>query len=98
GYAQAALKAIFRFGYIYQKVGIILSDLVPNGHQQRSLFTELPDERLEKLSKVMDTVKQRYGRDRLRLASAGYDPTWHHRRAYLSPCYTTNWKDILKVK
>ncbi|HLL97309.1 MAG TPA: Y-family DNA polymerase [Spirosoma sp.] len=97
GYAQAALKAIFRFGYIYQKVGIILSDLVPDDHRQRGLFTEQPNERLGTLSKVMDTVNQRYGRDRLRLASAGYDPTWHHRRAYLSPCYTTKWKDILKV-
>lgn len=98
GYAQAALKAIFRFGYIYQKVGIILSDLVPDRHQQQSLFTEQPDGRMAKLSKVMDTVNQRYGRDRLRLASAGFDPTWHHRRAYLSPCYTTKWNDILTVK
>lgn len=65
GYAQAALKSIFAFGYEYQKVGIILSGLAPTDHQQQSLFTDGPDERLIKLSNVMDKVNSRFGRDRM---------------------------------
>ncbi|MCK8495826.1 Y-family DNA polymerase [Spirosoma sp. RP8] len=97
-YAQAVLSAIFAFGYDYQKVGVILSDLVPMDYQQGHLFADGPDARLAKLSPVVDKLNQRHGRDKVRLAGAGYNPTWHHKRQYLSPCYTTQWKDILLVK
>ena len=98
GYAVAALREIFRYGYEYQKTGVMLSGLVPSGHRQQELFTSGPDERLTKLATVMDRVNARHGRDRLRLASAGYDPSWHHKREWMSPRYTTQWKDILSVR
>ncbi|GAB4020049.1 Y-family DNA polymerase [Spirosoma koreense] len=98
GYAQAALKAIFAFGYEFQKVGVILSNLVPDDFQQQDLFTSGPDRRMVQLSKVVDKLNHRYGRDKVRVAGAGFDPSWHHKRQYLSPCYTTDWQDILRVK
>ena len=98
GYAVAALREIFRFGYEYQKVGIMLSGLVPAGHRQQELFTSGPDERLIKLAKVMDRVNARHGRDRLRLAAAGYDPSWHHKQQWMSPRYTTQWNEIMSVR
>lgn len=94
-YAAAALERIFRFGYNYQKVGIILSDFVAEGFQQTDLFTELPDERAAKLSQVMDKMNSRFGRDRVRVAGQGYNPTWHMKQQWLSPCHTTRWKDML---
>jgi len=97
-YAQAALKAIFRFGYFYQKVGVLLSGLVPTDHRQPGLFTDLPDERLAKLSAAVDRVNQRHGRDRVRLAAQGYDRTWAMRQEWLSRRYTTRWGEILFAK
>ncbi|RYC70064.1 Y-family DNA polymerase [Spirosoma sordidisoli] len=97
-YAQAALQAIYAFGYEYQKVGVILSGLVPAGHRQQALFTDAPDQRLSSLSKVVDKINHRHGRDRVRLASAGYSPEWHHKRQWISPNYTTRWKEILSVR
>lgn len=97
-YAQAALNSVFQFGYAFQKVGVILSNLVPEDFRQEDLFTAGPDQRMAKLSKVMDKINYRYGRDKVRLSDAGYSPTWHHKREYLSPCYTTEWKDILPVR
>ena len=97
GYAQAALKSIFQFGYHYQKVGVILSGLVPAGFRQGSLFTDAPDERLMALSQLMDKLNDRHGRDRVRLAGAGFATSWHHRRQHLSKRYTTQWDDILPV-
>lgn len=91
GYAQAALKAIFSFRYEFQKVGVILSNLVPANFQQQNLFTTCPDRRMAQLSKVMDKLNYQYWRDKVRVAGAGYDPTWPHKRKYLSPCYTTQW-------
>ena len=94
-YAAAALNSIYRFGYAYQKVGVILSDFVPDSFQQPGLFTDVADERLATLSRVMDQINTRYGRDRVRVAGQGFSPTWHMKQQWLSPCYTTRWKNIL---
>lgn len=97
-YAVAALKSIFRFGYEYQKVGVILSGLVPADHRQQNIFTEGPNERLVRLSAAIDRLNQRFGRDKVRLAGAGFDTTWHHKQQWMSPAYTTKWGGILMVK
>lgn len=96
-YGETALRSIFQFGYNYQKVGIIMSNLVPADYRQKGVFVEGPDERLIKLAGVLDKLNHRHGRDRVRLASQGFDPDWGHRQEHLSPCYTTRWKDILTV-
>lgn len=97
GYAVAALKSIFQFGYEYQKVGVMLSGLVPASHRQTSLLTDGPDERLVQLSATIDRLNHRFGRDKVRLAATGYDTTWHHKQQWMSPAYTTRWGDILQV-
>ncbi|GAB3573801.1 Y-family DNA polymerase [Spirosoma luteolum] len=98
GYAQALLETIFRFGYAYQKVGVLLTGLVPDNHVQTALFGRGPDPRLRALSGVVDRLNQRHGRDRVRLAGAGYDLSWQHKRQWMSPAYTTRWSDILPVR
>lgn len=62
-YAVAALKRAFRFGCEYQKVGVILTGLVPADHLQADLFRSGPDGRLAKLSAAVDIINHRYGRD-----------------------------------
>jgi DNA polymerase V len=94
-YALAALDNVFCFGYEYQKVGVILSGFVPADHRQRGLFVDGPDERLIKLSSVVDQLNSKHGRDRVRLANQGYAPDWSTRRQWMSPAYTTNWNEIL---
>ena len=76
----------------------MLSGLVPAGHRQAELFTDGPDERLATLATVMDRVNARHGRDRIRLAGAGFDPSWHFKRQWLSPRFTTQWTEILSVR
>jgi DNA polymerase V len=98
GYALAALKSVYQFGYAYQKVGVILSNLVPGDHRQASFLTEGPDERLATLSATMDRLNHRFGRDKVRLAGAGFDTTWHHKQQWMSPAYTTKWGEILAVR
>ena len=97
-YAVAAMDSIYQFGYAYQKVGVILSGLVPVGHRQGDVFTSGPDERLVKLSTVIDKINYRHGRDTVRVAGAGFDPSWQHKRQWMSPRYTTRWKEILTVR
>ncbi|QMW02283.1 Y-family DNA polymerase [Spirosoma foliorum] len=97
-YAESGVKAIFKFGYNYLRVGIMLTDLVPADYRQVGVFTKGPDERLIRLSQVMDKVNKRYGHDTLRMASQMYNPEWPMKQKYLSPRYTTRWEDILEVK
>ncbi|MBD2753737.1 Y-family DNA polymerase [Spirosoma validum] len=97
-YAESALKAIFRFGYHYAKVGVMLTDLVPQDYRQAGVFVSGPDERLIKLSKAMDKVNKRYGHDTLRMASQLYNPEWPMKPQWLTPRYTTRWDDILEAK
>ena len=97
-YAQSILRSIFAFGYAYQKVGLIMTDLVPTDYRQKGVFVEGPDERLIRLAGVVDKLNHRYGQDKLRLASQLYNPDWPMQRQYLSPCYTTRWREILVVK
>lgn len=97
GYAIAALGKAFRFGFEYQKVGVMLMGLGPAEHQQTNLFRSGPDPRLTKLSATVDKLNCRHGRDRVRLASAGYDPSWQHKRQWISRRYTTQWQEIMKV-
>jgi DNA polymerase V len=97
-YAHALLKAVFKFGYDYQKVGVMLSGIVPSEHVQQHLFADEPDERLSTLYGVMDALNKRHGRDRVRLAGAGYDSSWHHKRQWMSKRRTTDWKEILTAR
>jgi DNA polymerase V len=97
-YALAALDTVFAFGYDYQKVGVILSGFTPADHRQTGLFTPGPDERLIKLSGVMDKLNTKHGRDRVRLAQQQYAPDWTMRQQWVSKRYTTNWKDLIVAR
>lgn len=97
-YAATGLKAIYGFGYAYQKVGIMLTDLVPADYRQKGIFVEGPNEKMLQLSGVVDKLNQRYGQDKLRLASQLYNPDWPMKQNFLSKRYTTQWDEILEVK
>lgn len=96
-YAMAALESIFKMGYDYQKVGVFLTDLVPQTHQQEHLFTGGPDARLHKLGEMVDGLNKKFGRDKVRLAAQGYDTSWKTKQQWLSRCYTTRWNEILEA-
>lgn len=96
-YATTALHSIFAFGYAYQKVGIILTALVPADYRQKGIFVEGPNEKLFKLSSVVDKLNYCFGQDKLRLASQLYNPDWLMQRQFLSRRYTTQWKEIIEV-
>ena len=97
-YAVGGLKSIFRFGYLYQKVGIMLTDLVPGDYRQKGVFVEGPNEKLLALVGVVDRLNQRFGQDKLRLASQHYNPDWPMQQQWLSKRYTTRWEEILLAK
>jgi DNA polymerase V len=66
---SACLEKIYRPGYQYRKAGVILTDLVSPDDIPQRLFEQRSFERRHKLSKLIDEVNFRYGRDVVRYAA-----------------------------
>lgn len=108
--ARQLLQRIFRPGFHYKRAGIIVSGISSNRAIQTS-FLDLPaetKERFRKLSELADSINRRHGDDTLVLATQQYAVDTTTGKAaifknsilheYRSPCYTTNLKDVIRVK
>lgn len=69
GWVETCLDKVFVPGYQYRKAGVILSDLTQAGRISNRLFERRDFERRHVLSKIIDEVNFRYGRDVLRFAA-----------------------------
>lgn len=100
-WALSVLRRIYRAGYGYHKAGVMLSNIVPRGSRQFSLFNTGGGAGLdcsEKLMTAVDNINQRYGRGAVRLAAEGVEKDWQMRRGNLSPKYTTDWAGLPVVR
>jgi len=94
--AIKALKLIYKPNFKYKKLGVILMGITPNTSRQLNMFhTENPKH--VALMKAMDIANKNCG-NKLRLASQDLGKKWKMKQDRLSPCYTTNWEDIIIVK
>lgn len=96
--AMAGLQQVYRDGYHYKKAGIVLMEISEAGREQRDLFTPLPDPRRAALMSTMDHINREYGRGTLRLGSEGIRKDWAMRQEKRSPCWTTRWDELIKVR
>ena len=96
-FAQIALSRIYKKGYAYKKTGVIIMDFVPKDSLQINLF-ENADPRHGKLMRAIDGLNSRFGQQKIKLAIQDQKRIWKMRQEKLSPRYTTNIKDIIKIK
>lgn len=98
--ALAGLERIFRPGYEYQRAGVLLPDLLPNGIQQLSLFDDAldPNQKSERLMTALDAINRTHGKHTLRYDSEGLSKHWQMRQNLKSPAYTTRWECLPVVK
>lgn len=95
--ASLTLKELFKEGYNYKKVGVVLSDIKPNENVQSVLFDEIDRGKHTKLMNVIDSINAQYGNNSISVgleSGVGMKTSSEHR----SPLYTTKWDDILVVK
>jgi DNA polymerase V len=95
--AMKGLDIIYQPGYQFLKAGITVSEFVPAGSVQRSIFKDGETERSKKVMTTLDAINGSLGKEKVRLAIQGFQKTFRRRAAHLSPCYTTNIHDVLKV-
>lgn len=99
--ALSCLKKIYQTGFHYKKMGLLLTDLSDNSSRQLDLFQDDTDgqyEKKERLMQVLGDINHRFGRQSLRLASQGWVNTPSMRADMKSPCYTTRWEEIPRVR
>lgn len=99
--AKLCLKKLFKPGYQYKKVGVCLANLIDKNQRQMDLFNQ-PSETVlqnkDQLMSVMERINKKYGRHTIKLAAEGNSQPWAMRSASRSPCYTTSWSELAKVR
>jgi DNA polymerase V len=96
-FACEGLKIIFKEGISYKKAGVIIMDFKPEEQLQLSLF-ENSNPKHTILMKVMDQLNAAFGRQKVKLASQDLKRVWKMKQEMLSPHYTTNIKDVIKIQ
>ncbi|UYG01777.1 Y-family DNA polymerase [Halomonas sp. LR3S48] len=100
--AGLALQRIYRSGYLYQKGGVMLLDLIDADRQQLSLLdtpqSDAERQRSATLMNVMDDLNRRMGRGTVSLGRPTPGAAWHLRCANLTQRYSTRWDELLVAK
>jgi DNA polymerase V len=97
-YAMKGVEQIYRPGYQYYKVGVMLSGIVPKESTQFSLFDKAVRPKLAKITEVADRINMKYGSGTVFYARQGVNRSWRTRADKKSAHFTTDWNDLPKVK
>ncbi|MFW3614815.1 DinB/UmuC family translesion DNA polymerase [Billgrantia antri] len=96
--AGYALQRIYRKGYLYQKGGVMLLDLVDASRQQLSLLdtpqSDADRQRSAKQMGVMDELNSWMGRGTVKLGTQSPGAAWHLRCTNLTQRYSTRWDEL----
>ena len=95
-YAMKGFNIIFKEGYRYVKCGVVVMDFVPETVVQGSLFSHI-NTKEKLLMDTMDKVNRAFGNELVRTAAQGFEKRYKLKAEFLSPCFTTNIDELLKV-
>ena len=95
--ALKCLEKIYRSDCTYKKAGVIVSDISPQQQQQLSLFDTVNRQKHQSIMAALDSINDKFGKDKVHLAIQGYGRQWKMKQEQLSPCYSTRIEDALKV-
>lgn len=93
-YALFVLNKLFRPGFNYRKVGIVLSQIDSSKETQGDLFSHEEADEISNIDKSVDSINARFGKNTIRLASEGFNRDWRPKDDLAPPSYTTNIDDL----
>jgi DNA polymerase V len=64
-YAARAVERLYRKGFLYNKAGVILGDLVPEDKVQANFLDKIDRQKARRLMRVLDTVNVKLPDSRL---------------------------------
>ena len=93
------LKQIFNPRFRYKRAGIILTDICAEDSPQTDLFQTFSQNKKEKaLMQAFDNLNEKLGKRTVYFGLQTPKQTSFIRHEFRSPCYTTRWAEIAKVK
>ena len=95
--AIEGLKKIYKYGYFYQKAGVILSKLSEGGEKNLNLLTPILENKSQTLMKAIDVTNAKYGRNVISVAQAGINNSWKMRREHSSKIDTASFDSLPKI-
>lgn len=100
--AVQGLRRLWRKGYAYHKVGLMLLDISPKANRQLTLTetpqTEADAQRSERLMATVDKLNRELGRGTIQMGLPRKGNAWSLRSERRTPRYTTQWNELLSVK
>ncbi len=96
-HAMQGLERIYKPGYLYNKAGVMVTELVPQDRIQRNLFGQ-ENRESPPLMATVDRINQAWGKNTIRFAGEGLKKSWQMKQSHKSPAYTTSWAEIPVVK
>ena len=96
--AITGLVKIYKYGYFYQKAGIVLSKLKDADQSELNLLTPLMENKSKTLMKAIDFTNAKYGRNSISIAQAGINNSWKMRREHSSNIDTASFESLPTIK
>jgi DNA polymerase V len=96
-WTRQGLREIFRDGFLYKNVGVILQGLQPERAETIRLYNEENYLKDKRLMTAMDKIARKFGRDKLRFGVERNHAQWEMRRELMSPRYTTRIDEVIKI-
>lgn len=95
--AVRVVTTIFKEGIKYKRAGVVVMDLVASDNYQLDIF-EHENPKHKSLMMAIDGLNKKYKDPKIKLGNQDLKRRWKMRQERLSPRYTTNINDVIKVK
>jgi DNA polymerase V len=93
------LRQIYRGGYVYQKAGVMLTEIIAVTARPRTLFDDVAaQQKSAVLMETLDRINRRMGSGTMQLLGEGTRKSWSMRRGNASQRYTTEWDELAVVR
>lgn len=96
-YSQQGLASIFKAGYFYKKIGVILMGLSNANNRQYDMFAHNDYEKSALLMQAVDNINLKFGNATITFAIQGTNKEWEMKNQYKTSSYTSNWNQLLLV-
>lgn len=94
--AMEMLDEIYKAGYDYKKASAYLFDLASADEYQLTFLEKNSGN--SQMSDIIDKINDRYGGRVIQSLACGINPEWRSLSQHRSPRYTTNLKEVYKIK
>ena len=91
------LEQLYKPGMVYEKAGVIISNLVPDNAVQQNFFSAVSTIENKALMEKIDNINFSMRNEMVKFASSGLKREWKMKQALLTPKYTSRWEDLRVV-